>query len=189
MRKCPYCLQEIPEDAKVCKHCSMTVVKQCPKCSQEIMATARKCRFCQADLEALKGGPIPVTGAVVNDAPCGERREIVISLVLMFLTCGLYGFVLLYKMGDEINRHSRRDVINPGMDLLLIFLTCGFYLYYILYKYPKTLQEMVKDEGGPDNDLVLPCILFAIFGMPIVSFLILQGELNKHWELHQSRGA
>ena len=184
MRKCPYCLQDIPEDAKVCKHCSMTVVKQCPGCHQEIMATARKCRFCQKDLES-KPGAIPVTATVMSDAPCGERREIVMTLVLMFLTCGLYGFVLLYKMGDEINRHARAARLNPGMDLLLIFLTCGLWTYYILYRYPKELQELIVAEGGPQSDLVLPCILFAIFGMPIVSFMILQGELNKHWELHQ----
>ena len=39
------------------------------------------------------------------------------------------------------------------------------------------------------TDLVLPCMLFAIFGMGLVSFLILQGELNKHWELHHSSHA
>ena len=38
MRKCPFCLQEIPEDAKVCKHCSKTVVKRCTSCNQEIVA-------------------------------------------------------------------------------------------------------------------------------------------------------
>jgi hypothetical protein len=32
-------------------------------------------------------------------------------------------------------------------------------------------------------------MLFSIFGMHIVAFLILQGELNKHWELHQSSPA
>lgn len=185
MRKCPYCLQDIPEEAKVCKHCSMTVVKQCPKCRQEIMATARKCRFCSADLEAK---PIPVVATVVNDAPCGERREIVLALVLFFVTCGLYGFYLLYKMGSEINLHARSNRVNPGMDLLLVFLTCGLWVYYILYRYPKELQDMIVAEGGPQNDLVLPSILFAIFGLPIVSMMILQGELNKHWELHQAHG-
>src|SRR6185295_6132018 len=188
MRKCPFCLQEIPEEAKVCKHCSKTVVKSCKACGQEIVATAIKCRYCAADLGAP--GPIPVKATVMpNDMPCGERREVIVTLVLMFLTCGVYGLVLLYKMGSEINGHLGRNELNPGMDLLLIFLTSGFWSWYIMYRYPKALQDLIMAEGGPTTDLVLPCMLFAIFGMGLVSFLILQGELNKHWELHQGSPA
>jgi hypothetical protein len=185
MRKCPFCLQEIPEEAKVCKHCSKTVVKRCPSCNEEIVATAIKCRFCQSDIGAP--GPIPVKATVMrDDVPCGERRDIVLTLILMIVTCGIYGLVLLYRMGDEINRHSGRNELNPGLDLLLTLLTCGFWGWYVMYRYPKALQDLITEEGGPTTDLVLPCLLFAIFGMGIVSLLILQGELNKHWELHLS---
>jgi hypothetical protein len=190
MRKCPFCLQEIPEDAKVCKHCSKTVVKRCTSCNQEIVATAIRCRYCGVDLAAPAAKPIPVTATVVpNDAPCGERREIVMTLVLILVTCGFYGLYLLYQMGSEINRHSRRNELNPGLDLVLIFLTCGFWGWYVMYRYPKALQDLIMEEGGPTTDLVLPCLIFALFGMHIVSYLILQGELNKHWELHQSAPA
>ena len=183
MRKCPYCLVEIPEDAKVCKHCNMAVVKKCPACLQEIMATARKCRFCNADLEAKS---VPSAKA---DVPCGERREIVMTLLLILLTCGLYGLVVQYKIGDELNRHQGKNQINAGLDLLLMFLTCGFWGFYMMYKYPKALQEVIQEEGGPTTDLVLPCLLFTFFGLHLVAIMILQSELNKHWELHQSRGA
>jgi hypothetical protein len=195
MRKCPWCLQEIPEEAKVCKHCSRTVVKRCRSCQEEIVATAKKCRFCSADLEEKPGAPPPVAPEPVKayvmrpNSTCGERREIVTSLVLIFLTCGFYGLYLTYKMGDELNRHSGRNDINPGMDLLLTFLTCGIWGFYLMYKYPKTLQDLIQEEGGPANDLVLPCLLLTFFGLHIVALLILQGELNKHWELHQQSGA
>jgi len=193
MRKCPFCLQEIPEEAKVCKFCSRTVVKRCPACSQEIVATAKKCRFCSADLEekpAPAPGPIPVKAVVLGpDVPCGERREIVMSLVLIFITCGIYGLVMTYKMGGELNRHSGRNDINPGIDLLLTFLTCGLWGLYLMYKYPKTLQDIIQEEGGTTSDLVLPCLLLTFFGLNIVALLILQNELNRHWELHQSPGA
>ena len=69
MRKCPYGLVEIPEDAKVCKHCNMALLKKCPACLQEIMATARKCRFCNADLEA-KSAPSARPGR-----PACRRRQ------------------------------------------------------------------------------------------------------------------
>ena len=184
MRKCPFCLQEIPEEAKVCKHCSKTVVKRCPACSQEIVATASICRFCKADATG-KPPPIHVQATVVNDAPCGERRDVLVMILLVIVTCGLYGLVLQYKIGSEINRHRPAAQLNPGLDVLLLFLTCGFWGWYVMYKYPREVEEMVRSEGVATSDLVLPCLLFAIFGMHLVSYMVLQTELNRHWELHQ----
>lgn len=179
MRKCPFCLAEIPEEAKVCRACQSTVVKKCSACNAEILATARKCRYCAADLEA---GPLRVTR--LSDTPCGERREILMTILLVFLTCGLWGLVVQYRMGDEINRHQGRRELNPGWDLALVFLTCGLWVFYIMIKYPRALQEMITEEGGSPSDLVLPSILLTIFGMHFLALLILQDELNKHWALH-----
>jgi hypothetical protein len=181
MRKCPFCLAEIPEDAKVCKACNSTVVKQCSACHAEILATAKKCRFCGAELE---GKPLSV--ARTSGGPLGSRREILVTLLLIFLTCGLWGLVVQYKIGSEINQHRGRNDFNPGLDLALIFLTCGFWVFYIMVKYPQALQEMIVEEGGTSTDLVLPSILLTIFGLHLVALLILQGELNRHWEHHAS---
>jgi hypothetical protein len=180
MRKCPFCLGEIPEDAKVCKHCNSTVVKSCPACSKEILATAKKCRYCAAELDGAKPAVLRA------DAPCGERREIVMSLVLIFVTCGIYGLVMQYRMGKELNAHVGRNEVNPGLDLLLIFLTCGLWVFYVMIKYPRMLEDAIAEEGGKSSDLILPCLLLTMFGMHIVALLILQGELNKHWEIHAS---
>jgi len=182
MRKCPFCLADIAEEAKVCKVCNSTVVKKCSACNAEILATARKCRYCAADLE---GKPLPV--ARLSDAPCGDRREILITILLVLLTCGLWGLVVQYRMGDEINRHQGKNQLNPGMDLALVFLTCGLWVFYIMVKYPRALQEMIAEEGGSPSDLVLPSILLTIFGLHLVALLILQDELNKHWSLHAAR--
>jgi hypothetical protein len=187
MRKCPFCLQEVPEEAKVCKHCGKTLVKRCTSCNQEILAAAVRCRHCGADLSAP--GALPVKATVMrSDAPCGERREVVMTLLLILMTCGIWGLVVQYKMAAELNLHRGRNELNPGLDLLLVFLTCGLWVFYLMYKYPQTLQEIIHEEGGPPTDLVLPCLLFTFFGMHIVALLILQGELNKHWELHQHVG-
>jgi hypothetical protein len=183
MRKCPYCLQEIPEEAKVCKHCSKAVLKSCPACSREIVATAKVCRFCGAGIDA------PPRPTLRLDSPCGDRREVILTLVLIFLTCGIYGLWVQYKIGDEINRHQGRNQINPGLDLLLVFLTCGLWGVYTSYKYPKVLEEMSLEEGGARSDLAVLCLLFTLLGLHLVAILILQSELNKHWELHRSTPA
>jgi len=180
MRKCPFCLGEIPEELKVCKHCNSTVVRSCPACSKEILATAKKCRYCAAEI----GGAKPALAGA--DAPCGERREIVTSLVLMILTCGIYGLVLQYKIGKDLNRHVGRNEVNPGLDVLLIFLTCGLWVFYVMVKYPRMLEDAITSEGGTSSDLILPCLLLTFFGLHPVALMILQGELNRHWEIHSS---
>jgi len=180
MRKCPFCLQDIPEEAKVCKFCGKTVVKRCPSCNEEIVATATLCRFCKADTTG-KPPPIKVEATIVNDAPCGVRRDILATVILTIVTCGFYGLYLQYK----INRHHPKSQLNPGLDLVLLFLTCGLWGWYVMYKYPREVEEMVRSEGGTPGDIALPCLLFAFFGLHIVSFMVLQGELNKHWETHQ----
>lgn len=183
MRKCPFCLQEIPEEAKVCKHCGKTVVKRCPSCNEEIVATAALCRFCKADTSG-KPPPLRVEATIVNDAPCGERRDILATVLLTIVTCGFYGMYLQYKMGSEINRHHPKSQLNPGLDLLLLFLTCGLWGWYVMYRYPREVEEMIRSEGGTPGDITIPCLLFAFFGLHLVSFMVLQGELNKHWETH-----
>jgi len=179
MRKCPFCMAEIPTEAKVCKACNATVVKRCPLCAEEIVATAKKCRYCGG----MIGAPEPVK-ARRSDLPCGDRREIVLTLVLIFVTCGIYGLVVMYRIGDELNRHQGKNQINAGMDLLLTFLTCGLWAIYMMVKYPQALQEIIKAEGDTPSDLVLPCLILTIFGLHLVAVLILQNELNKHWDAH-----
>lgn len=183
LRKCPFCLTEIPIQAKVCKQCNSTVVKRCPLCAEEIVATAKKCRFCGGNVET-PGAAAPAAKTLRSDVPCGERREIVLTLLLLFLTCGIYGIVLQYKIGDELNRHQGKNQINPGMDLLLTFLTCGLWIFYVMVKYPRALQEITTEEGVTPVDLVVPSILLTIFGFHPVALLILQSELNKHWDAH-----
>jgi len=181
MRKCPFCLVDQPDEARVCKNCQSTMVQKCPKCAGEIMATAKKCRHCAADLEMMSVAPaaIPDSGA-----PCGERRELVISILLVVFTCGLWALVMQYKMGKEINAHRRNEELSPGRDLALTFLTCGVWIIYVMCIYPQAITDMLKQEGKPTTDLLLPALLLTIFGMHPVAVLILQEELNKHWESH-----
>lgn len=181
MRKCPFCLVENPDEVKVCSNCQSTVVKKCPKCAAEIMATAKKCRYCAADLEVMSVAPAAIPS---NDAPCGERRELVMSIILTVVTCGIWSLVMQYRMAKEINAHRRNEELSPGRDLVLTFLTCGAWIIYVMCIYPQAIQDMLKAEGKSSSDLLLPSLLLTIFGLHPVAVLLLQEELNKHWESH-----
>lgn len=188
MKKCPYCAEDIPQESRVCKFCSSTVVKKCPFCAEEIVVLAQKCRFCNSDLGSPTGEPKPEPTRARRraDSTLGEERGIVVTILLILVTCGLWGLVVLYKIGDELERHQGRGQINPGMDLLLTVLTCGFWGIYLMYKYPQVLQEITVEEEMPVVDLAVPCILLTVFGLQIVALAILQNELNKHWQAHRT---
>jgi hypothetical protein len=188
MKKCPFCVEDIPAESKVCKFCSSTVVKKCPFCAEEIVATARLCPVCKSAIAeggatSVPAPPRPPTG------PLGEERSVVTAILLTLLTCGIYGLVLLYKIGDELNAHEGKGRINPGVDLLLTFVTCGLWGIYLMYHYPRVLHDITREENRPIVDIAVPCLVLSIFGFQIVSLAILQGELNKHWEAHRAEGA
>lgn len=192
MKKCPFCAQDIPEDAKVCKFCSSTVVRKCPFCAEEIAANAKACRFCRSEISDGPGGAAPakVTSSEPS-GPLGEDRGVGMAVVLTFLTCGIYGLVLLYKIGDELNRHQDRNRINPGVDLLLTLCTCGLWSFVIMYKYPAALREIAQAESRPVVDITVPCLLLSLLGgFPgwLAAIAILQSEVNKHWEAHRAQG-
>ena len=49
---CPFCLEKIKNDAKICPHCRILLkdFKICPKCSERILLMAFVCRYCGFDL-------------------------------------------------------------------------------------------------------------------------------------------
>lgn len=191
MKTCPYCAEQIPDEAKVCKFCSSTVVRRCPLCAEQIPATAPACPFCRSAFPAdgVAAGPPAPPAPRPRGTPLGQERGVAMGIVLTILTCGLWGLVLQYKIGDEINAHQGKGRIHAGVDLLLAFVTCGLWGIYLMYRYPRELQETLAEEGMPTSDLVVPCMLLSLFGLHIVAVAILQNELNRHWDAHRNAGA
>lgn len=192
---CPSCGQPASEGARVCKGCGAALSKRCPHCAEWIAVLAARCPFCAAD---LAGGPAPVL-RTAHAAPAGgispgagrvgERRELILAFLLTFVTCGIFGLYLMYKIGDELNEHSGSSGLNPGLDILLGLLTCGLWFIYARYRYAETLRDLSVREGGEAQDVTTLCLVLDIaalcFGFTaLVSLLVLQNEVNRHWERH-----
>lgn len=109
------------------------------------------------------------------------RRSVGLCIVLSIVTCGIYSLYWLYCMAEDANRLiSRPNPSSGGLVLLLSIVTCGIYEFYWLYRTGEDLDRLRVDRGGLPGHLGLLYLLLAIFGFSIISFALLQSELNEY---------
>ena len=109
-----------------------------------------------------------------------EKRGIVKAIIFTIVTCGIYGIYWMYKMTDECHEAAgRRTTASGGMACIYTFVTCGIYYFYWLYKMGTTLNEAKHNRGiFVDGNDSLMYLLFAFFGLAIVSEALIQSALN-----------
>lgn len=118
-----------------------------------------------------------------------KKRSPVSVLLLSLVTCGIYSFYLIYKISDEVREFRGDSSINPTMELLLSIITCGVYGIYWYYKYGKLAFDMQNRVGvNSPSDLSIVLMLLPIFGLAVVSLLLLQAELNRVWDTIPTSG-
>ena len=148
---------------------------KCPFCAEDVQSGSVTCPHCASNLQG---------GGGLNDMPIGVERNVILVLLLGFVTCGIYSIVHWFLVAGEINRHSGQQKLNPGLDLLLAIVTCGIWTIVMCYQYSRALYEMQVAEGLTPTDNSMICLILAIFGMGFVPFLIIQNEMNDHWKKH-----
>lgn len=111
------------------------------------------------------------------------KRSPVAVLLLSIVTCGIYQLYLIYRITQEIRDFRGDTTLNPVAELLICILTCGLYQLYWFYKYGRLVFDMQQRVGvDSPSDLSLVLLLLPIFGFAVVSFLLLQAELNRVWD-------
>jgi uncharacterized protein DUF4234 len=108
-------------------------------------------------------------------------RNPAVVLILTLITCGLYALLWIWQVGTELKAYLGREDINPGLDVVLTLLTGGLWAIYLMYRYPRLVLEAQAKVHVPPHDISLVSVLLALFGLPFVSMLLVQTELNKIW--------
>lgn len=110
-----------------------------------------------------------------------EPRNFWLSLLFSFLTCGIYLYYWIYAMTEDVNALSNEpDATSGGMVILLSFVTCGFYIYYWMYKQGERIDNAKRMRGmATDGNTAVLYLLLMIFGAGIVSYCLMQNEINK----------
>ncbi|MCF0146108.1 MAG: DUF4234 domain-containing protein [Eubacterium sp.] len=122
----------------------------------------------------------PAAAAPVGPPP--ESRSIVVAIILSIVTCGIYHLYWIYSVAKGwkyyFDQQGVRDVTEPGIVILLAIVTCGIYLIYYWFKLGKQVAQVRNRRGELQEDLSLAGLLFAIFGLGIVSLSLMQHKLN-----------
>ena len=108
-----------------------------------------------------------------------EKRDIAKCIILSIVTCGIYGLYWLYKMGEEI-ASLRSGMPDGGKLILLSFVTCGIYMFWWMYVTGDVINESKQRLTGaaPDPNKGLIYLLLCVCGLGIVSYALIQQELN-----------
>lgn len=109
-----------------------------------------------------------------------QERNIVVALLLSFITGGIYGLYWLYCLTEDTNKLSGDpNATSGGMVILLSLITCGIYTWYWMYKRGEILDQFLMSRGIPGGDKAVLYLVLSICGVGIASYCLIQNELNK----------
>ena len=109
----------------------------------------------------------------------GEIRDPIMTLVLTWVTCGIYYWYWMYKASEEINAGLGREEYDPGMELLLAIVTFGLWVIWWDWRVSESIYEMEQRWGLEPK--MEPALMFLtnFFGL---GPLFYQRSMNHAWE-------
>lgn len=109
-----------------------------------------------------------------------EKRDLVKMVLLTVITCGIYGLVWMYNIGNDIAALRGDGQPKPLTDLLLSMVTCGVWYLYVSYQWAKLLNEVQAQRGKRvDDNFPLLCLILTVFSVGIVNQALMQHMLNE----------
>ncbi len=109
-----------------------------------------------------------------------QKRNLALYIILLFVTCGLFGFYWLYVMNEDTNKVSGHpEALNGALVILLTLVTCGIFSFFWLYNMGSRIDEAKIKRGQPSGNSATLYLVLAILGLGFVSEILLQLELNK----------
>lgn len=109
-----------------------------------------------------------------------QNRSIALCIILTIVTCGIYGWYWLYCLANDVNAVSgRTNDTSGGMVVLFTIITCNIYHIYWMYKAGEKIDAARVSRGLPSQNNGLVYLLLSLFGLSVVSWALLQNELNQ----------
>lgn len=112
-----------------------------------------------------------------------KRRDIAVAIILSIVTCGIYGLYWFVCLNDDLNELTDREGTSGGVALILSLVTCGIYAIYWMYKAGEKVDELKSRRGQTSQYSGIVYLVLSLFGFGIVSYALIQDELNKHAQI------
>lgn len=110
-----------------------------------------------------------------------KKRSVAVCILLTIITCGIYGIYWFICMVNDLNVASERiGDASGGTVFLLSLITCGIYGMYWLYKAGEKVSYIkMRNTGVPSSSNGILYLILGLVGLPIVSYCLIQSELNE----------
>ena len=113
--------------------------------------------------------------------PYIQKRNLAVCIILSLVTCGIYGIYWLICLVNDINTVSgHTNDTSGGMVFLLGLVTCNIYLFFWMYQAGGKIDQAKAMNGIPGgNDSGVLYLVLGVLGLGIVSYALMQNELNQ----------
>lgn len=119
-----------------------------------------------------------------------NKRDILTTILLSIVTCGIYGIVWFVMLTDDCGKASGDKSITGITSILFTILTCGIYYYYWSYQMGKRIATAQSKRNLPVTDNSTLYLVLSILGLGIINEVLIQTDLNHMDEFdHQNIGA
>lgn len=108
-----------------------------------------------------------------------RQKNIAISVLLTFITCGIYGIFWFVSLTNDAAYLNENRNFSGGKAFFFSIITCGIYTIYWNYKMGKELSAARDKKNLPANDNAIVYLILSIIGLGIVSYCIMQSEINE----------
>ena len=116
-----------------------------------------------------------------------RSKNIAVSIILSIVTCGIYGIVWFININDDVNTVSgNQNATSGGIAFLLTLITCNIYGLYWMYQMGSRLDDAAAQRGLLTQNRGIIYLLLSFFGLSIVSYALMQDQLNKYADNGQS---
>lgn len=104
-----------------------------------------------------------------------KNRNIGTSILLSFVTCGIYAIVWSFQLAKEVvNFANEKDDGMLESILMIFFMPVGIFLT------EKKFAEGCKNIGCDHEDKSVIYLILSIFGLGLVALAMMQADANKH---------
>ena len=107
-----------------------------------------------------------------------KERNIVLCIFLSIITCGIYGIYWFCTLTDDTARANDDPDFSGIKSLIFTIITCGIYGLYWNYKVAKEVYEAGQKKGLAISDNSAICLICSIFGLAIITYILVQSDLN-----------